>query len=394
MQGPHKLVPGGIFDECTYMWDYDNDLDVDLVDYNMHQRIDPHRTANMPDSWLVLYNINSVASIEWKDWYLDQWGIPEENSLGLNVSLSEKILKEDFLNNIYYPVKNFLKNNFEIRKKIMGILVGFDVPGNFYLDSTHPQDSGGGGWSVSNHLQDLATTLHWPIRNPHIFAAYYQTPIQRLNKQTLGAHVYLTARIDAPSLEEAKSLTLRAKYIADYEGGLDDQYIYYDYIDPSSPAGSTWQTLEISINSDLFNNTDFYPLLEFESDNETTPNALMRFSYYRISGWNSVNWDEELSGLRVLGFAFNSWGATTVRSITDHGGRYVPNILFQGGFAAAIGATAEPYVSNSPIPATIIWCMFEGWTLGEAVFHSQSRKKWMWELVGDPFTTLPYSILD
>jgi hypothetical protein len=34
------------------------------------------RTANQPDSWLVLCNLEDQASIDWKDWYLSQWGIP------------------------------------------------------------------------------------------------------------------------------------------------------------------------------------------------------------------------------------------------------------------------------------------------------------------------------
>jgi len=80
----------------------------------------------------------------------------------------------DFQNTIFDPVRNHLNANPDLKAKIMGILVGFRVPGNFYQDSTHPPQSGNGGWSVSNNLQDLAFSTWFKRTNPHAFAAYYR----------------------------------------------------------------------------------------------------------------------------------------------------------------------------------------------------------------------------
>jgi len=44
------------------------------------------RTADMPDSWLVLYNADPASERPaWVQWYVEQWGIPSENTLALQV---------------------------------------------------------------------------------------------------------------------------------------------------------------------------------------------------------------------------------------------------------------------------------------------------------------------
>jgi hypothetical protein len=90
----------------------------------------------------------------------------------------------------------------------------------------------------------------------------------------------------------------------------------------------------------------------------------------------------------------NSWGATTVRSTTDHGGRFVPNALFNGQFVGAMGATAEPYTGTEPVPGTIVACLADGRTLGEACFHANPYRNYMWELVGDPLLRVPHWFAD
>lgn len=388
--GPNKLLPGEEYNECFFFWDYDLDLDVDLQDYASYQSLSPTRTADQPDSWLVLYNINNPDSIAWKDWYITQWNIPTENTLGLNTSNSEKIHTSEFESTIYYPIQQFLFTS-EIRKNIMGILVGYRVPGNFYENTTLPELQGGGGWSVSNRLQDMASLVSVPYYNPHFRPVYSLIPQNpRLTKQSLGAHVYLTARIDAPTLQDAKNLTIRAKNIM--LNGTANDFLYYDYYDPGAVAGDIWDALELTVlpatqggYGSLPNPP--YPWIEWESETDPTPNCMMQFSYYRITGWQNMDWSG--SGSRVIGYALNSWGATTLRSTTDHGGRYAPNLLFNGGFAAAIAATAEPYLSTAPVPSSIVYFLCQGYTTAEATLHSQVRKKWMWELIGDPLLKLP-----
>jgi uncharacterized protein (TIGR03790 family) len=346
----------------------------------------------MPDSWLVLYNDNpATESAAWKDFYIQQWGVPEENTLALSCPDQERITLAEFNQTIFGPVRAHLQDNPQLESKIMGILVGYGLPGCFYMDATHPPLNGGGGWSVSNNLQDLAYSTWFKRANPYTFSGYWDPDEIRLTKALLESDTYLSARIDAPSLAQAKMLTSRALEITQCESPLpESQRIYYDFEDPGAPAGDTWSRLQFAVESDAMNTPSWrYPWQCFESESEPTPECALRFSYYRLTNWDNVDWGGEPGGSRILGLAMNSWGATTVRSTTDHAGRYVPNALFNGQFAVAAGATAEPYTGSAPAPDTIVWCLAEGRTVAEAFFHANPFRNFMWEMVGDPLLRVP-----
>jgi uncharacterized protein (TIGR03790 family) len=368
--------------------DYNNDGEVNIADYAIWQRLSPYRTAKNADSWLVLYNKNSKESIEWAEWYSQLHKIPNENLLGLNASLEERICVEEFLSQIYYPILE--KTN----DKIMGIIVGFLVPGNFYLPSPWsageiiPPTPEGSGYSVTSALMNMSY-ISGPIKytvpetnyyqwktyptypNPHFFDVDYETPSNGVTKFSLGARRFLTARIDGPSLKDVKKLS-------DPIFLNKTRYLYYDNIDESY---GEWASLDSALNK-------FVDLqwIEFNSDIEDTPDCLIRFSWSRISAWRDVVWDG--SGTRLLAFDQNSFGATTIRSLIDHNGRFVPNILFKANFKVAIGATAEPLINTSPDISTLIYHILEGRNLGESMFLSVAFTNWMWELVGDPLLSL------
>ncbi len=355
------------------------------------------RTAEMPDSWLVLYNANSSDSVQWKTWYLGQWDIPEDNALALDVDPSaERIQRDVFEDDIYFAVYDYLTNNPPVASRVMGIIVGYRVPGSFYVDDNTPAQNGGGGWSVSNKLALLSPgDVGWYKKEcPHWFVPTFGPGDARVTKATLAANYYLTARIDAPTLADAEELTTRARAIT--SGAIPmtgDDWLYYDYDDPGSPGGDQWDILRLTINDWITSGPpELYPWLVFESDGaaaDPIPHCALMFSYYRLTGWQDADWSGAPTGPRILGFALNSFGATTVRSTTDLGGRFVPNALVNGHFAAAIGATAEPYVLTAPYPGTIVWCLSEGRTLGEAFFHSNRYTGWMWEVVADPLLRVP-----
>ncbi len=357
-----------------------------------------NRTADLPDSWLVLYNLNSADSIAWKDWYIAQWSIPSANTLGLNCdAANERITKTDMINTIFTPVVDHLNANATLKAKIMGILVGYRVPGNFYVDSSTPVLQGGGGWSVSSRLQKLdATLLNVPRfpGNSYDFTAYLAPDTDRLNKSELASDEFITARIDAPTLAEAKALTTRARAISTNASALPDtDWVYLDYDDVGEPGGDEWSGLRLAYQDSDFNTPSYkFPWKFFESDGggeEPTPNAAFQFSYYRLTGWHNADWSGSASGTKILGYAMNSWGATTVRSTTGHSGRYVPNLLFNGGYACAIGSTGEPFLSSIPKIDTVLWCLADGRTAAEAVFQATPEHAWMWELVGDPLLQVP-----
>jgi uncharacterized protein (TIGR03790 family) len=346
------------------------------------------QTADMPDSWLVLYNSNNWDSVVWARWYRRMHGIPAENSLGLNASLTEHLPDRSAAEaEIIDPVENYLAANPDIEQRIMGIVVGYAVPLHF---GGPPGNPNVGGFSVDNALQDLTNTVTWEMNLdcPHMTPPYGAMPANgRLTKASMAPGHYMVARIDGATVDDARELTLRALEIGQPDEFFDvPAQVWYDYIDPVIP-GDEWYWLEVAVNSPTLTFLDWLP---FDSDTEQTANDDFRFGTCDINGWDDDRLFGEPTGRRVLALNLNSWGATTVRSCYGDGGRYVPNAL-AAGYAAAIGATGEPYCCVCPFPDTLLRSLSRGWTLGEAFYLANPYDDWMWTVVGDPLLALPRS---
>jgi len=352
------------------------------------------RTADQPDSWLVLYNLNSPDSIEWAQWYAGQWGIPASHLLGLDASLAEHLTDLAAVQSqIIGPVRDYIAANPDVQESVMGIVLGYGLPGHYH---TPPVTPSVGGYSVADALTDMTDDHLAPYSqrgqntdNPHCVGQILP-PGGRLTRASMAANRYMAVRIDAPTLDDAKALTLRAKALAAPDRSLYGDFIWYDYYDPSFPHPSReWYWLRAAVESPLL---AVEPWAEFDIDGvraaSDTPSAAFRFAIYKLYGWTPDHFSSSPPGNRVLGYHFNSFGSVTVRSLTGNNGCYVPNAL-AAGFAAAIGATAEPGLTASPFPDTLLAALREGWTLGEAYYLANPFNDWMWNLVGDPFLTLP-----
>lgn len=344
------------------------------------------RTADMPDSWLILYNVSSEDSVAWAAWYQAQWGIPPENMLGLQATVNEHVpTLAAIQDQVIGPVRDLLASSPELQGRIMGILLGYRLPGHY----ASPPAGGPGGFSVANALQDMSDDALAPAsqkntnRDCPALSGLVLPAQGRLTRATMAANRYMTARIDAPTLEGAMSLTVAAASISSGEQYCNDQFVWYDYRDAVLPAG-TWHWLKVAVNEPLLAEV---PWSEYDSDFQQSPHDAIRLDTHDCDGWNDDRLFSPEPGLRVLAFNYNSWGATTVRSTTDDGGRFVPNAL-AAGYAAAIGSTGEPVCCASPIPATLLAALREGWTMGETFYLANPYDDWMWTLVGDPLLTM------
>ena len=356
------------------------------------------RTADLPDSWLVLYNANSQDSSRWASWYQRRRNIPATHLLGLSADLDEHLPDIAAAQaQIIGPVRDLLDNDPVLRDSVMGILLGYGLPGNY---AQPPQSPSIGGYSVADALQDM-----YDDDKPLGVLEYqggqwgynYQCPVfvgrilpepGRPTKAWLTPDRYMTARIDAPSLEEAKDLTKRAEQLADAAYSLFGETVAYDFYDPDFPtAYHEWSPLRDAVEhpelADL-------PWAQFEFDDGQVPTgAAFRMAIYRPVGWSAAQFDCPQPGSRVLAFDHNSWGAVTLRSTTEPAGYFCPNAL-AAGYAAAVGQTGEPGIAHSPYPAVLLAVLREGWTLGEAYYLANPFNDWMWTLVGDPFLSLPH----
>ena len=360
--------------------------------------IDPaERTANLPDSWLLLYNANSIQSAMWANWYRQQRGIPETHVLGLDANAGEHLTDADAVQDqIISPVRDLLDNDPLLRDSVMGILLGYGLPGHY---AQPPQYPSVGGYSVTDALQDM-----YDDDGPLGVLEYqggqwgynYQCPALsgliiwpegRPTKAWLAPDRYMTARIDAPTLTKAKALTLRALALEEPGHSLAGENVSYDYYDPDFPtAYHEWTPLRNAVQHPELADV---PWVEFDFDTEVPSGEAFRMAIYKATGWSAADFASPDPGSRVLAFDHNSWGAVTVRSTTTPGAYYVPNAL-EAGYAAAIGQTGEPGVAHAVYPAVLLAALREGWTLGEAYYLANPFNDWMWTLVGDPFLHLPH----
>ena len=334
------------------------------------------RTAEMPDSWLVLYNANVPDSVAWAQWYAAERGIPSEQLLGLYTSPNENLPdKATAEAEIFAPVRSFLADPV-IGSRIMGIVAGYAIPGHFGTG-----DYGVGGYSVACALQDATDTVFNVNPDyPHRWGDVL--PAQRLSRATMTAGHYMVARIDAGSLDLAKALTLRAKAIWASRTPMFGNYVYYDYTDAQK---GTWSILMQAVQNPLFASL---PWRAFDEDTAQTPLDAFRIGWHDVRNWNDARLRGSPAGPRILAYDYDSWGATTVRSTTLDGGRFVPNAI-DAGYAAAIGATAEPKTASPPYPDTLLAGLMAGWTLGESFYLANPYDDFMWEVVGDPFLRVP-----
>jgi len=340
------------------------------------------RTAERPDSWLVLYNLNLPDSVAWANWYQTERSIPHEQLIGLHASSNEHLPTALVAQReIISPVRARLDADPRFESRIMGIILGPGLPGSF---GTAP-GGGPGGFSITDALMDMyddqfvhSFQRQFNPDNPRFLPAPATLPNARLTKATMTARRYMTTRIDGPTALAATEMTLRAKSIEDPALFPGDQFIWFEpqqwfwltqaRLDPLLSALPAWQ--------------------EFDAATDQTPNDAIRLGAHDLNGWNDDRLRAPTSGARVLAFNYNRFGATTVRSTTSGGGRYVPNAL-DAGYAAAVGATGDAGCCLGPLPQTLLAALDQGWTLGESFYLAKLFDDWVWTLVGDPFLTLP-----
>lgn len=340
-------------------------------------------TPSDPDSWLVLYNLNHPDSVTWVNFYADQYGLPPENLLGIDTTTSERIGGSDALSvvqaEIIDPIQDHLATYPDLADRACGILLGYRMPG-IYGSSPY---GGPGGLSLANLLHDLSTTNKKSNPDSNGFADDLPPPV---TKASLGPDRFVVGWLDAPTLEMAISLTLKAKVLSSNEYCLhEDEAVYADPYD-SHLSPTSWRWLEDISDPVKGGNYDSFPEIpwvSFDADMDSTPMDAFRFGTHDVGNWNNGRLHAGPPGSRILAYNLNSWGATTVRSITSSNGRYVPSAI-DAGYASAIGSTGEPGSLIAPYPWILLAALRDGRTLGEAMYLANPRDNWTWACVGDP----------
>lgn len=342
-------------------------------DYIGPAMVEPSRPyADDPARWLVVYNTAISESIAWVESYRQARGIPLTNCVGLDLSLNESISTAEY-ESMLALIEQYLDQN-GLRGQIMGILVGYRVPG-YAVPS---------GTNLSHPIPSL---LHHPQANlfsiPNPVAT--ETLQARPTHEDLGL-IRLTARIDAPDLDLAKRFHQRAVELIDQPLESND----WLYVDPT--------TLDFSLPTWAQRIMDWYNGLErqklrLSSSLSGDPNTQNQAQFSSIEhdafywGWGPAHpptgFFGPSAGPRIACVQLRSTGvnATTLRSPSpDH---WIDAAL-DAGYAAAVGTSLSSSTDSLLYAQPFFEALRCGWTLAEAYLLASPRVQDGYYLVGDP----------
>jgi hypothetical protein len=360
-------------------WDWGFDGDVDLADFAAEQILEVAADHCDPTRWLVVYSAAWAArAADYMAWR----GVPPTNGLPVDVPAAEvvdcavyDVLRGILLDHLF-PAGPTGRVPGPLGRRITGILV-MGLPGG--CDRLGPWSYAGtdrypdqGGYSIANSLGDLsripqarALASAWAVY-PVAPSPHWKNP-HPPGRRGLGAGRYLTARIDGVVGWPSERTFARGA-------------VAWDATDPSY---GRWMALSNAVGCCGLE------WREFDSDSSEPPDDLMGWLSWHSVAWAGRSWGS--GGPRLVAVDGNSFGAWTVRDTGAHHGCFVPNAIARGGFAAAIGATAEPYQSALPDVGTLMRSLDAGECLGAAAFGANRHARWTVELDGDPLLRLEYA---
>lgn len=336
--------------------------------------------ADDPRRWLVLYNAAVPDAVTWVEAYRVARGVPFANLLGLSLPTQETINTEQY-SDLAGLVNGYLAGN-GLGQQVMGVLVGFGVPG--YVDFGFGHLDAVPSLMHSDHLDETV------VGNPEVSNALPQRP-----RFADMAGRRMTARIDGPTLEAALTLIDRADaQIADGLGDGADAKLWFDPFAGSPGSIHTWwrqQMIDWAIGYDrqrLRLSMEVSGDLHDPDQPETGFASISHDAFFW--GWPAAEapappagFFAEPAGPRVccVQLHHSSATSTTLRSATP--ANWIDTAL-AAGYAAAIASSRSFSLSNTPHVRPFFDALRQGWTLGEAWYVSLPIQREGQHLVGDP----------
>jgi len=338
--------------------------------------------ADDPARWLVIYNTSEPDSVTWAQTYRDLRNVPYANLIGLDLAGDEVISLQQY-DELVTATNEYLAFN-NLYEQVMGVLIGYRVPG--YVDT----DSQG-------RLDPVPALMYRDYNSP---GPYINTNAgdhipARPTYNTLNGD-RLTARIDAPDLQAALELIYRAGNIINKDAGDgEDCHIYIDSCISPAPI---YQPITDMINNwvdsidrmktrlpvdTCRDNTDYQ-----DNDFDRIDNDAFLWSV-SMQPAPPLQLFSQPAGRRIvsvqLHLAANAAG--TLRNIPPSNWIDVP--LYHG-YAAAIASARAYSPSAVPYPRPFFHALKQHWTLAEAWYLAQPVLREGLYLVGDPLLTADF----
>ncbi|MEX1017511.1 MAG: TIGR03790 family protein [Phycisphaeraceae bacterium] len=336
--------------------------------------------ADDPRRWLVLYNAAVPDAVTWTEAYRQARGVPFANLLGLTLPTSETITGEQYAS-LASAVNDYLATT-GLQQQIMGVLVGFGVPG-YVQDGSFPADA----VPALMHSAHLDTTLtHNPL-------AADALPTRPTFDDLAGQR--MTARIDGPTLTDALALIDRADdHLAHGLGEGDAAMLWLDPFAGSPTSEHGWWRQQMVDWALSLDRQRLRLPFEISGDPHDAEQPEVNFTAIRNDaffwGWPAptapappAGFFDEPAGRRACCVQLHADDptATTLRSATPT--NWVDSAL-AAGYAAAVGTSRQCSLSNTPYVRPFFEALRHGWTLGEAWFLALPIQREGQHLVGDP----------
>lgn len=333
---------------------------------------------------LVLYRDGDSDSYEFANYYAAIHNIPSENLIAVPCSTNE-ILADyaTFQTEIETPLVNAITDDL-LEYRV--IIVGYNVPGGFY--------DGEDIICTQSRLSRIGHTYTKQLSNPLFSPAVYHP-----YSIDASLEVKITSRIDAPTLDIAKSMVDRMKLAArqirangkfffDNDAVLSDEYDEYGTRSSYSDALSEFESLTLP-RLNLNTTKTFH----WTDDTDVPPWRLEDDSF-------SWSWQTDRCGYtffkdskptRFFLYNADNDGGASMRDIEE---RRWPLLALSSGYVSTAGSMSDPTPDGYLRPRPFFETLLEGGSLGEAFILACPYLDWSVGMFGDPLMVVRFPFGD
>lgn len=342
--------------------------------------------SSLSDRVLVVYDPGQRESKDVAFYYLAKRGIPKTNTCEIKPSSTDQIKQDEFDHSVKPAIRKCLER--VGKDKILYIVFTYKTP---WLLESHSQTN-----ALDQFVADIWDE-YLPERpaeqgevQPYFGRAQSEgelyesfVPLADYRSKPNAKTIYSVWRLDAPTAELAKELVDKA--LSAEANGLTGNACFDRRTDPVTSV-SDWAygsgDWEIHAAADLARRAGFTVIEDGHAEEFGTAPAPLRCDHAALyAGWYALNHYNDAFSWNpgAIGIHLDSASATNPRG----GDSWATHALARG-ITVTAGATTEPYLQNLPRPDQMLWCLFHGANVGDALLRSERLLKWNIINVGDP----------
>jgi uncharacterized protein (TIGR03790 family) len=341
---------------------------------------------NLNDRVLVVYNSEGAESKDVARYYMSKRSIPAANLCKISTSSNDQIKQDEYDSNVKRPIQKCLDS--VGKDKILYIVFSFHTP--WLLEFTN------GTYALDQFIADPWDEL-LPERaaeeseiQPYFGRAETEgdlyepyVPFSEYRAGPNARRIYSVWRLDAATAEVAKGLVDKAIYAE--ANGLTGNACFDRRYDPLTSVydwGYGAGDWDIHQAAEFARRAGFPAVEDAHAEEFGTAPAPLRCDHAALyAGWYALNHYNDAFSWNpgAIGIHLDSASATNPRG----GSNWAANAIARG-ITVTAGATTEPYLENLPHPDQMLWYLFHGANVGDALLRCERLIKWRIINVGDP----------